>query len=111
MNGVKHVDVREAQAQAGSEAVLVDVREQDEWDAGHAPGATHIPLSQFGAATWDPSATYLMICRSGARSGQAATALARAGYDAANVEGGMLAWRAADLPMEASTGTPHVLSH
>ncbi|WP_370327390.1 rhodanese-like domain-containing protein [Euzebya sp.] len=107
---MEHVDVHTAHA-AGEDAVLVDVREQDEWAAGRAPGATHVPLSAFGAATWDPEVRYLFVCRSGARSGQAAMALSRAGYRAANVEGGMLAWAAADLPMEADDGEPHVLSH
>jgi len=91
-----------ARQQAG--AVLVDVREADEFAAVSAPGAVNVPLSliqKTGKAAYrdhgiDPEAEgLLIICRSGGRSGMACGGL---GPNAINVEGGMLAWQAAGLP-------------
>lgn len=82
--------------------VLLDVRELDEWEAGHAPGAVHIPLAELPAryGELDAEARVLVICHSGARSAQATRWLTEAaGYDAANVDGGMVAWARAGLPM------------
>jgi rhodanese-related sulfurtransferase len=82
----------------------VDVREVEEWDAGHVVGARHIPLSQLAhrlhELPWDRD--LLFICRSGNRSGMAATVARCAGFDrVGNVSGGMLAWVEAGLPVEA----------
>jgi rhodanese-related sulfurtransferase len=88
-------------------AWLLDVREIDEWTAGHVPGATHIPLGQLGArATEVPrDTTIYVICRSGARSARAAYALTGSGWDAVNVAGGMQDWARAGRPMTADSGT------
>lgn len=92
-------------------AVMLDVREEHEWAGGHVEDAVHLPLSRFATGEFDPDTTYLMMCRSGARSAQATMALANAGYTAANVDGGMLAWAAAGLPMVSENGQPpHVVS-
>jgi rhodanese-related sulfurtransferase len=88
-------------------AVLVDVREQNEWAAGRAPHARHIPLGQLEARMTrelSASATILTICRSGGRSARAASQLRRAGYTVIDVKGGMNAWQAAGLPIVASGG-------
>ena len=95
---VEHVSATEAaELVSRSSAVLVDVREQWEWDAGHAPQAQHLPMSQLEqrASELDADATLLIVCHSGQRSISVTDALARAGYHAVNVEGGMLAWHAA----------------
>jgi rhodanese-related sulfurtransferase len=86
---------------------LLDVREDDEWAAGHAPGATHIPLGQLSAraAEVPRDETVYVICRSGARSGRAALALAGAGWEAVNVAGGMQDWAVAGRPMTADSGS------
>ncbi len=87
-------------------AWLLDVREDDEWAAGHVPGATHIPLGQLGARTGElpqDEAIYV-ICRSGMRSARAAQALNGAGWQAVNVAGGMQDWAAASRPMVTDTG-------
>lgn len=85
-------------------AVLVDVRELDEFNAVSAPGAILVPLSQiqreglsaFNASGIDPHTEgLLIICRSGGRSGMVCEAL---GESVINVEGGMIAWQAAGLP-------------
>lgn len=92
-------------------AILIDVREAKEWDAGHIDGARHLALSGFDPEGMDPGSSYMMICRSGARSEKAMIRLRDAGLDAVNVEGGMLAWAAAGLPMRRDDGeSPVVLS-
>jgi len=93
-------------ASVPDDAWLLDVREDDEWAAGHVPGATHIPLGQLGgrAAEVPRSVTIYVICRSGHRSARAAFALASSGWDAVNVAGGMQDWAAAGRPMTADSG-------
>src|SRR5713226_9475538 len=89
-------------AEVPPQSRLVDVREHDEWDAGHAPGALHIPLGELSARYTEipQEGTVYLICRSGARSNQAAHALSGAGWDALNVADGMMGWHAAGRPME-----------
>jgi rhodanese-related sulfurtransferase len=85
---------------------LLDVRETDEWTAGHVPGATHIPLGEIAQRSDEipvDQAVYV-ICRSGNRSGRAAAALNNAGWQAVNVAGGMQDWAAAGLPMVSESG-------
>ncbi len=92
------------------DAVLLDVREQDEWDAGHAPNAVHIPLGDVSvrlgelAELTDAVEVLPVVCRSGARSGRAVAWLTQQGVDCANVDGGMMAWAAAGKPLVAPTG-------
>ncbi|WP_431871031.1 rhodanese-like domain-containing protein [Nocardiopsis eucommiae] len=86
-------------------AYLLDVREDDEWGAGHAPGAVHIPLRTLGerAGEVPKDQRVYVVCRSGGRSAQATMALNQAGWDAVNVAGGMRAWHQAAFDM-ASEG-------
>ena len=103
------VDVEEAARRVRDEhALLLDVREDDEWAAGHAPGATHIPLGQLAARTSElaPDRHVLAICRSGNRSGTATEQLSAAGFDVVNVGGGMQAWQRAGLPTTTDDGAP-----
>ncbi len=88
-------------------AWLLDVREDDEWAAGHAPEARHIPIGQLGARTAEipQDQDIYVICRSGGRSGRAAQALSGAGWTAINVAGGMQDWAAAGKPMITESGT------
>jgi rhodanese-related sulfurtransferase len=86
---------------------LLDVREDDEWSAGHVPGATHIPLGQLGTRTGElpgNAETIYVICRSGMRSARAAMALNQAGWRAVNVAGGMHDWVTAGRPMVTDSG-------
>lgn len=88
-------------------AVLLDVREDDEWAAGHAPGATHLPLARVAGAAGELRAQQVLtVCRSGGRSTKAAKALAEAGVEVRNVAGGMAAWAAAGLPVVRDDGAP-----
>ena len=80
-------------------AMLLDVRDADEWAAGHAPAAVHIPLNSLQADDLPTDRRIYCICRSGGRSGAAVGAMVRAGFDAVNVAGGMNAWSAAGLPV------------
>lgn len=86
--------------------LLLDVREDDEWAAGHAPGAVHMPLSALDAAAVPTGRPVIAVCRSGNRSGQAATVLAAAGVDVVNMAGGMNAWSQAGLPVVTDDGQP-----
>ncbi|MEU1513460.1 rhodanese-like domain-containing protein [Streptomyces sp. NPDC005811] len=90
--------------------MLVDVREEDEFAAGHAPGAVHLPLSALADGSADGSAGLpegrdpVLICRSGSRSRRAAELLAARGVSAPDVAGGMREWAALGLPVEGARG-------
>lgn len=90
---------------------LLDVREDDEWVAGHAPGAVHIPLGELGGRTEQVprDQQVYVICRAGSRSAYAAQALGAGGWDVVNVADGMQGWESAGRPMVSeSGGTPFV---
>ncbi|MFF1879231.1 rhodanese-like domain-containing protein [Leifsonia sp. NPDC058230] len=89
-------------------AWLLDVREAHEWDAGHAPGAHHIPLYEIEARQHElPEAEQiLVICHSGSRSRLVTDALIRADYPTANVAGGMTAWQASGAQVVRDDGSP-----
>lgn len=80
-------------------ATLIDVREHDEWAAGHAPAAVHIPLGELDPGAYTPQQVLVVVCRSGARSARAAAALAAAGLPVHNLAGGMKAWERAGHPV------------
>ncbi len=91
---------------------LLDVREDDEWSAGHAPGARHIPMGDVPARIEElPSdGGIYVLCRSGGRSARVTAYLNNAGWDATNVDGGMRAWQAGGRLMVAEHGeTPTVI--
>lgn len=97
------VDVHEAQDLVENGAVLLDVRSLPEWDSGHAPGATHVPLHEVIERGRDAvgARPVVAICRSGGRSATAARVLSRLGAEAYSVRGGMDAWRRAGLEITA----------
>ncbi|MYT32899.1 rhodanese-like domain-containing protein [Streptomyces sp. SID8354] len=92
------------------EDFLLDVREDDEWAAGHAEGALHIPMSEFVARYGELTETapeggrIFVLCRVGGRSAQVAQYLIGQGLDAVNVAGGMQAWEAAGRPVSDGKG-------
>ncbi|HEX6075489.1 MAG TPA: rhodanese-like domain-containing protein [Micromonosporaceae bacterium] len=95
--------------QVPPEAFLLDVREPDEWTAGHAPGAYHLPMQQVPArmAEVPMDGEVLVVCRMGGRSAQVVEFLRANGWDnVINLDGGMRAWAAAGRPLEAENGTP-----
>ena len=75
--------------------VIVDVREADEFAEGHIPGCTLVPLGTLSQRMGElpKDRQLIMVCRSGARSAMATQALKKAGFDAVNMAGGMMAWR------------------
>lgn len=83
-------------------SVLLDVREDDEWEQGHVRGALHIPLDDVPAQLEeiDLDADLLVICRTSGRSFRLAQYLAMRGIDGTVVSGGMVAWEAAGKPIE-----------
>src|SRR5260370_37675014 len=92
-------------AEVPAGAFLLDVREDEEWDAGHAPEAVHIPLGDLGAryTELDRDRPLYVICRAGNRSARAAHALAEAGWDAGNVADGLIRWSAARLHLRCAS--------
>lgn len=96
MKEVTPVELQEM-LESGKQVSLVDVREADEVAEGIIPGAIHIPLGEVEerVSELDKSKSYVIICRSGGRSGRATEFLEGAGYDAANMSGGMLEWTGA----------------
>jgi len=102
---VPEVDATEAArlVDAGN-ALLLDVREDDEWASGRAPRASHTVLGRLDPATVPRDRPVIAVCRSGARSAQATHALLAAGVEARNLTGGMRAWAAAGLPVVGAHG-------
>jgi rhodanese-related sulfurtransferase len=92
-------------------AAIVDVREDDEWAAGHIAEAQHLPLGEVAARVTELPLTQplYVICRSGKRSAQAVAWLNQQGHAATNIVGGMQAWSAAGRAMVADEGTPTVI--
>ncbi len=95
-----------------SEGFVLDVREDDEWAAGHVEGALHIPMSDFvnrfgelTEAAPDGARVHVM-CRVGGRSAQVTQYLVCQGIDAVNIDGGMQAWDGAGRPMVTDNGNP-----
>ena len=81
---------------------LIDVREVDEFAAGHVPGAVNIPMSVMGDRLQElPDGAFDVICQAGGRSARVVEALTARGYDATNVEGGTGEWIGAGYPVEA----------
>ena len=80
---------------------LIDVREPDEFAAGHVPGAVNLPMSTIGEHLDElPDGAFDVICQAGGRSARVVQALEARGHDATNVEGGTGEWIAAGYPVE-----------
>ncbi len=99
------IPVDEAIERSAAGTVLIDVREQDEWDAGHAPDALLVPLSELQSRVDEipTDQPVLIICHSGGRSLRATSFLRAEGVDAINVVGGMTAWAQAGGPLTANS--------
>ena len=91
---------------------LLDVREPGEWLAGHVDGSVHIPMNELpGRLAEVPNhQPIVVICRVGGRSAQVTAWLVGQGYDAGNLDGGLLEWAAAQLPLTTDAGTPGVVA-
>ena len=105
MNGVPTVPVADVPA----DAPLLDVREPDEWAAGHAPGAHHVPMMEVPARLADvpADADIVVVCRSGGRSAQVTAYLQQHGWEnVRNLTGGMGAWQDAGRELVSEDGRP-----
>ncbi|MFC7503898.1 rhodanese-like domain-containing protein [Nocardioides sp. CPCC 206347] len=90
--------------------LVLDVREDDEWAAGHIEGAVHIPLGDLPTrlgefVELEPEQT-LIVCKAGGRSARAGAYLGQQGYDVVNLIDGMIGWERAGRAMVADTGQP-----
>lgn len=105
-NSTPEISTAEAVKLLDGDAVLLDVREQHEWDAGHAPQARHLAMSELaGRISEVPAdATVICVCHVGSRSAAVSQALIGAGFNAVNLSGGMVAWAAAGLPVVDAVG-------
>lgn len=95
--------------EVSGEAYLLDVREPGEWEAGHAPGARHLPMMEIPGrlAEVPTDADVVVVCRSGARSGQVVSYLLAKGWDnVRNLSGGMLDWATSGRPVVTENGQP-----
>jgi rhodanese-related sulfurtransferase len=109
MADVPEINIPEIGAEEADEladAFLLDVREADEWAAGHAPTATWIPMGELQARIDElpRDRRILAICRSGGRSAAVTEALNGVGFDAVNVAGGMQSWARSGLDVIADDG-------
>jgi rhodanese-related sulfurtransferase len=105
------VNVTEAVELIEGGALLLDVREDNEWESGRAASATHIALNDVPDHLDElPSDRVIVcVCRSGARSGRATKFLVEQGRNAVNLEGGMLAWNADGEPIVGDIDEPTII--
>jgi rhodanese-related sulfurtransferase len=104
--GIPEVDAAEADEMVAGGALLLDVREADEWAAGHAPAAVHLPMGDIPGRVGElpTDRPIACICRSGARSGRVTGYLRAQGFDIVNVAGGMQDWAASGRPVVTDAG-------
>ena len=88
--------------------LVLDVREDEEWAAGHVEGSTHVPLMELGERVADLPLVEqtLVVCRSGHRSAHATAYLRQLGVEAVNLDGGLAAWHQAGRPLVADGDQP-----
>ena len=104
LSGVEQADTLKATRLYNDDALVLDVREDKEYAAGHIPKAKHIPLGQLAGRIKEldkyKSKPILITCRSGQRSARACGMLKKAGFETVyNQAGGLLAWERASLPV------------
>ncbi len=94
--------------QMPGDAHVLDVREPEEWTAGHIEGSQHIPMSEFVQRMHEIPADrdLVVVCAVGGRSARVTAFLNQRGFHASNLCGGLHAWAAAGLPLSSDTGEP-----
>jgi rhodanese-related sulfurtransferase len=96
-------------SQVDDDSYLLDVREPDEWESGHAPDAHHLPMMEVPARMSEipTDADVVVVCRSGVRSGQVVSYLMGNGWNnVRNLDGGMQSWTAAGKGVISENGQP-----
>ncbi|MCW3015198.1 MAG: rhodanese-like protein [Solirubrobacterales bacterium] len=106
-DGLEVTPEQTQQALADGSAVVIDVREAYERDAGYADGTRHIPVTELSAqaGSLDNDKPVVFVCRVGGRSLMAAQALRASGYDAWSMAGGMVRWDAEGRTLLPEGGT------
>src|SRR5574340_674975 len=104
LSGIEGADTRKATRLFNDDALVLDVREDKEFAAGHIPKARHIPLGQLSGRLQElekfKTKPILVTCRSGQRSARACNLLKKAGFETVyNQAGGIIAWERANLPV------------
>jgi rhodanese-related sulfurtransferase len=97
------ISISQALDKYHSGAFILDVRTSEEWNQGHIPGSTLIPLDQLSGRLVEVprNRDVVVVCRTGVRSAQGLQILQQAGFTrAASMTGGMTAWQAAGYPVE-----------
>ncbi len=105
LSGIEQADTLKATRLYNDDALILDVREDKEYAAGHIPKAKHIPLGQLNSRIKEldkhKNKQILVTCRSGQRSGRACGILKKAGFETVfNQSGGIIAWERANLPVD-----------
>lgn len=105
LSGVEQADTLKATRLFNDDALILDVREDKEYAAGHIPKAKHIPLGSLNTRIHEldkyKNKPILVSCRSGQRSARACGMLKKAGFETVfNQSGGIIAWERANLPVE-----------
>ena len=106
ISGIKAVGAMEAtQLINHHDALILDVREDQEYAGGHVPHSKHIPLRQLSGRIQElekfRNKPIIAVCRSGARSGHGCSVLRKSGFEQVyNLSGGMSAWQQANMPVE-----------
>ena len=103
---VPEVDPGRAEVMREAGALLLDVREDDEWHRGHIDGSAHTPLGDLDPAALDAGRTVITVCGSGGRAARAAAQLRAAGREALVMSGGLHAWTDTGLPLVSDDGSP-----
>jgi rhodanese-related sulfurtransferase len=104
VSGIAQVNTLEATRLFNEDALMLDVREDNEWAVGHIPNARHIRLGQLSGQLAElekfKDKAIVVYCRSGNRSARACAILKKAGFsNASNLAGGIIAWEQANLPI------------
>ena len=111
MNGIPSVSVDQVPDPLPDGLVVVDVREPIEWAHGRIDGSVHIPMMELVERVGEipNDGQVLVVCKVGARSARVAGYLVQSGYEAFNLDGGLLDWAAAGRPLVSDSGDPMVV--
>ena len=111
MSGIPTVSVDQVPQPLPEGLFVVDVREPVEWAHGRIDGSVHIPMSEIVERIGEipNDGQVLVVCKVGARSARVAEYLVQSGYEAFNLDGGLLDWAGAGRPLVADTGDAFVV--
>ncbi len=112
MNGLDLPTIDVDEAAADTTSFLLDVREPQEWMAGHVARAVHIPMGELVQRVGElpRDRRIVCMCRSGNRSGRVVAWLLQQGYDAVNLAGGAQRWSSFGHPLVNHMGNPGVVA-